>query len=150
MQSRALCKATWLDNPANEKFKNLDSKAQEKGFKESGYWQNADKKVNFGFLFVGSRTNHKISQGLEARVRQSACRCCTCFRLLLSDNNWLIYVSSQNWGRIAERHNQRQHKLSVAERNVTLLQRQVFLDVEVHQIFARRFHFNPVILSSPI
>jgi hypothetical protein len=88
MPSRALCKATWLDNPANEKFKNLDSKAQEKAFKESGYWQNADKKVNFGFLFVGSRTtNHKISQGLEARVGQSACRCCTCFSLLLSDNN---------------------------------------------------------------
>jgi len=35
----------WLNDPANEKFKNLKSKAQEKVFKESWHWQNMDKKV---------------------------------------------------------------------------------------------------------
>ncbi|KAI0294456.1 hypothetical protein BC826DRAFT_968848 [Russula brevipes] len=43
-EPRALCKAEWLNDPANKKYKSLDSKAQEKAFKESGHWKNADKK----------------------------------------------------------------------------------------------------------
>ena len=43
--SKSLCKAEWLNDLANEKFKNLNSKAQDKVFKESRHWQNVDKKV---------------------------------------------------------------------------------------------------------
>ena len=44
--ARALCKAEWLNDLANEKYRDLSSKDQEKAFKESGHWKNADKKVS--------------------------------------------------------------------------------------------------------
>jgi hypothetical protein len=46
---------------ANEKFKNIDNKAQEKVFKKSGHWQNADKKVTFLFIL-------KAMVGLTTRI----------------------------------------------------------------------------------
>lgn len=73
MLSRVLCKADWLNDPANEKFKNVDGRAQEKAFKESGHWKNADKKVNLPFGLEGGLIM-KTSQGLEAMVRQSSSR----------------------------------------------------------------------------
>jgi hypothetical protein len=68
---RALCKAEWLNDPANEAFKNLDIKAQEKAFKESGHWKSADKKVSFSFVWKAGLTA-RISRGLEAAIRQSS------------------------------------------------------------------------------
>jgi hypothetical protein len=77
MPSRVLCKAAWLNDPENEKLKDLDSKAQEKAFKESGHWQNTDKKVNFGSLFVRrglTRESRKVWKRRSDKARAEAVR----------------------------------------------------------------------------
>jgi hypothetical protein len=63
-----LCKAAWLKDPANEKFKGMASKAQEKAFRESGHWKNADKKVRFSFSVVASRLIIRNSPALETTL----------------------------------------------------------------------------------